>query len=325
VLKYLIFLISICSILSVAIFETIDFKFLDKNWHDLNTQFDSYLGWSPIPNTNTRKIRTNSWGFRSDEIDQEKDQIIVLGDSVAFGLGLKNEQTVPYYLNEEFKVLNYQVQNLAVSGYGVDQYYLFLKQNIEKFKKLKYVVVIICTANDYENTINDSQYGKRKPLFTLKGNEPVLSNVPINKFDLRNIFSESKMIQKLSRSPNIEKFFDEWAGHKTLSSLEGERLIRVLFEKINKLTLEHNAKLVFVLSPLKDDLFKKSSQFTFFEDLLRSQQYPYINFLDILKRQESEINSIYIDKDICHYTPLGSKILEESLSKFLKASYFQSI
>ncbi|MBI3309117.1 MAG: SGNH/GDSL hydrolase family protein, partial [Candidatus Melainabacteria bacterium] len=132
-------------------------EILNQFWHDPNTQFDPKLGWSPIPSRslnipNWGTISSNSHGFRSAEINQNKKQIIVLGDSVTWGFGVSDTETFPYYLDKMISQSGYQVSNLAISGYGIDQYYLFLKRHIEKFKDLQIVVLGICTGNDLLNT-----------------------------------------------------------------------------------------------------------------------------------------------------------------------------
>ena len=123
-----------CIILLVLVFEVRHYiknkQYINQTWHDPNTQFDPELGWSPIPNRSINfpgwgTISSNSLGFRSPEINQSKKQIIILGDSVAWGFGVNDTETFPYYLDESVSSLGYQVSNLAVSGYGIDQYYLF--------------------------------------------------------------------------------------------------------------------------------------------------------------------------------------------------------
>ncbi|MBI1858924.1 MAG: SGNH/GDSL hydrolase family protein, partial [Candidatus Melainabacteria bacterium] len=149
-------------------------EILNQFWHDPNTRFDSELGWSPIPNRSLNipswgTISSNSYGFRSAEIDQNKKQIIILGDSVVWGFGVSDTETFPYYLDKMASRSGYHVSNLAVSGYGIDQYYLFLKRHMKKFKNLQVVILGICTSNDLLNASSNFAYGKRKLLFIKKG------------------------------------------------------------------------------------------------------------------------------------------------------------
>ena len=151
---------------SIVIFVEIFFGIL--SWHDnvidpkvrmgiTATQFDSELGWALIKNAdykfNGKKITINSSGLRSPEIDTSKEHILVLGDSLAFGYGLSDKETFSHFLEKRLhsKYKNIQVLNLGVSGYGVDQYYLFLKRHIENLNP-KIIIVLICSRNDLLDT-----------------------------------------------------------------------------------------------------------------------------------------------------------------------------
>lgn len=65
-------------------------------------------------------IRTNSLGFRSPEPDPEKPTIAVLGDSIAFGYGIENDETIPAHLQTLLEN-RFNVLNTAVPGYGLGQ------------------------------------------------------------------------------------------------------------------------------------------------------------------------------------------------------------
>ena len=70
-------------------------------------KFDSELGWAPIPNKKSPislyfNFQLNSLGFRSPEIDNSKEHILLLGDSVAWGLKNNENETFSYYLSQKF-------------------------------------------------------------------------------------------------------------------------------------------------------------------------------------------------------------------------------
>lgn len=88
------------------------------------------VGRSEVP------IRTNSLGLRSPEIERQKPagttRLLVLGDSVAFGWGLRSEDTftsqlasllATVYPNQRIEVIN-----AGVSGYGTWQEVQWLQQ-----------------------------------------------------------------------------------------------------------------------------------------------------------------------------------------------------
>jgi lysophospholipase L1-like esterase len=60
-------------------------------------------------------VTTNSLGFRGPELDPNKPTIAVLGDSITFGYGLKDRETLSTRLNE--RLPDYNVLNTAAPAY----------------------------------------------------------------------------------------------------------------------------------------------------------------------------------------------------------------
>jgi hypothetical protein len=96
-------------------------------------------------------------------------RVLMLGDSIAFGPGVADDQTFSYLLHELDPTL--EVVNLAVPGYGTDQALLRLER--EGVALAPDVVVLhFCLANDIvDNALPVYLYdGRRpKPFFTLEG------------------------------------------------------------------------------------------------------------------------------------------------------------
>ncbi|MEZ4768166.1 MAG: SGNH/GDSL hydrolase family protein [Caldilineales bacterium] len=88
------------------------------------------VGRSEVP------IRTNSLGLRSPEVERTKPagttRILVLGDSVAFGWGVRSEDTFASQLASLLATVypdrRFEVINAGVSGYGTWQELQWLKQ-----------------------------------------------------------------------------------------------------------------------------------------------------------------------------------------------------
>jgi lysophospholipase L1-like esterase len=216
-------------------------------------QFDSELGWSPIPNkkitiNSYSNFQLNSLGFRSEEIDNSKEHILVLGDSVAWGFGTKDQETIPYYLNQRFPSL--QVLNMAVSGYGIGQSYLFLKKHIDKLNP-KLIIFIIYTGNDLHETGSNKAFGKNKPIFVPQNNQIKLTNGKISKFSCINLIHGSHLL----KNPFFNFLKNGLCEIKTLNLDQATQVISTLFQKINMLGLKkNNAKTLFIVSPSRNDL-----------------------------------------------------------------------
>lgn len=102
-------------------------------------QFDPVLGFSLKPDydgiwrdhENLTPLRTNSMGFRDAEILVPKPRgvfrILVLGDSMTFGMGVEQEATFPDLLeemltgNRKAGQVRFEVINAGVPGYGTAQ------------------------------------------------------------------------------------------------------------------------------------------------------------------------------------------------------------
>ena len=90
----------------------------------------------------TYQIQTNEKHLRrAKNLPYEKPEntfrILCLGDSILFGFGANNEETFTYYLekilNKKFRGTTFEVINAAAPGWGLLEYYLFLKNEGYKY------------------------------------------------------------------------------------------------------------------------------------------------------------------------------------------------
>jgi len=165
------------TIATLAVLELVlrvaDFRELREGVSErsLSYQYDSELGWVPIPNsssvvTNARTIHAkhNSLGLRDDEFSLDtKPTILFLGDSFVWGLDAEANERFTDLLKP--KIPDYKILAAGVSGYGTDQEYLLLKRLWPKVKPAV-VVLIFCTQNDRsDNSTNIRYEGYQKPYF----------------------------------------------------------------------------------------------------------------------------------------------------------------
>ena len=111
----------LASILGLILVETYFFKSNDNFFVCEICQFHPQLGWKTIPGktVSNKKVTyiTNSLGMRSKEVGFSKGHILLVGDSVTFGLGVNNNETISHYLE---KINNkHQVLNLGIPRYGI--------------------------------------------------------------------------------------------------------------------------------------------------------------------------------------------------------------
>jgi hypothetical protein len=139
---------------------------------------------------------TNSRGFRSlheFENDPERYQVIVVGDSFTFGDDIDDRETWPYQLAELDPRLN--VLNMAQTGYGIDQMYLTLKENIER-QQPRLVIAAFISDNLYRSLLKFRDY--KKPRFLLQDGQLKLTNTPIGSID--QVVAEARRSERYSHS-----------------------------------------------------------------------------------------------------------------------------
>ena len=146
---------------------------------------DDRLGWRYEPGATARhatddfdvEIHIDSCGFRRVVPVPEGTTgapVVLLGDSLAFGWGVPEGQTLADRLQA---LVKHPVRNLAVSGYATDQECLLLESDGLALAPT-WVVVVVC-ENDVAEVLRDRVYGKGKPRFVVSDNHLSLTNVPV--------------------------------------------------------------------------------------------------------------------------------------------------
>ena len=293
-------------------------------------EFDTQLGWVNLKNRKYKDkltYTTNSLGFRSEELISSKEKIIIIGDSVVFGLGVNDKETMSHYLGLELP--DYQVLNLAVGGFGIGQYYLLLNRFINRIKP-RLIVLFLCAGNDLQNTSTDESYGFSKPFFTVDKGTLLNINSVIDRYSCHNLFSTTWVLK--------QKPFSNLRGQfclKRTLDIEGSRIvILAIFERISLLAEDNGSKVLFVLSPSKSNfnekeaflefienaknrspknypnLFRNSSilmfknNLRFFRDIFQGSNFTYLDFLKSYPENKTDPDSLFIDH--YHLSSLGN-------------------
>lgn len=124
--------------------------FDDINWYCI---FDENLGWTYRKNAKGLlygvPFAINNEGYRGDDIrfdNKIKKRILMLGDSITFGFGVRNSETFSEILNDD-ETFNFEVINSGVCGYGTDQEFLLYKKYSEKIQP-DWVILNLYLGND---------------------------------------------------------------------------------------------------------------------------------------------------------------------------------
>lgn len=150
-------------------------------------EFSPLFGWRPRPDSHGVSSRSghrvdyriNSKGLRDDETPYEKPpgtfRIAVIGDSRTFGYGVMIEQHYSQLLEGYFDRV--EVVNLGVSGFGIDQSFLILKE--EGFRYAPDLVIAYVSHFGDHRHMHAVRWGKPKPRFRLVDGRLVLEGSPV--------------------------------------------------------------------------------------------------------------------------------------------------
>jgi hypothetical protein len=160
-------------------------------------QYDSVLGWFPIPEARERfmasrvfSVNNNSQGFRAPEyVPNQKPVLLLLGDSFVWGYDVEAEERFGDKLQARHPEWN--VYNLGVSGYGTDQEYLLLTRCFDTYKP-RVVFLLYCVETDHDDNSSNIRYGGfYKPYCTIEGKHLKLNGIPVPRSE-RVFFAEHK-------------------------------------------------------------------------------------------------------------------------------------
>ena len=150
--------------------------------NDKDIIHDRLLGWRMKPLYQRQGVSHNSIGFRgSREFDlfPQRKRILSIGDSFTYGLGVNDDETFSAYLEQ---IIDAEVINAGVNGYGIDQSLLMWEHNGKQFNPG--TVILGYFVDDFFRNLNSIRYGA-KPYFTFDKDKQdfLLRGVPVPDFE----------------------------------------------------------------------------------------------------------------------------------------------
>jgi lysophospholipase L1-like esterase len=286
------------------------------HWHDPNTQFDAWLGWRPIPSRRVDldwgAVETNARGFRSAPLRPDAQAVVVLGDSVAWGLGVDAQDTFAGRLDAAFAARGWQVSNLAVSGYGLGQTYLWLREQRVALPELRHAILALCADNDVDDTSSNSRYGRRKPLFRIREGTLTVEGVPIARNSLRHWYTDSRFVRGvLGRAPRLESMLLARMGDRRLDAAETNEVIRKLIVAIRDEVQARGGTLHLVLLPARRDFPTLSADYELLRQAALATGDPPTEVGELMRALELPLDALFLDAS--HLTPRGHGIVAFAL------------
>lgn len=193
--------------------------------YDSSLIFDPCVGWRLKPNLDgarkwtsefSYRVYTDARGFRVPAgVTVRRDapaDIMILGDSFAFGEGVEAEQSIAGLLAHDFPTR--RIVNTAVPNYGADQELLTL-QNTTHLLAPGSVVLLFTYINDFDEILRKSAAGIPKPWCESKDSKLVVHE-PCSFVDYLRGASillrlGARVLHALGMGVPVEHVFDEAA------------------------------------------------------------------------------------------------------------------
>lgn len=304
----------------------------------------------------TPKIIINSNGLRDKEItkipESKKQRILMLGDSFTFGMGVKQSETMPAYLQKFFGNKYTEVINAGVIGQSIDDAYMYLRE--EGYKLEPQVVIFntfvgnditelrrhqeifdesgeIVKISDTELTVDNNNQlrpiEEKKPesYFLYWLNEKI--QIIKLKFGYKKLDSPSPSLtwpvflekNHSASDPNILEYWDRYAEYlrnfQELSSRLGVKFVLNIIPMDVQVSKNYWKK--YPGMPFDEQAYEAKIPQTKLNNLSESLNINSIDLLAVLKAEEKEKNiSMYFDSDP-HFSKEGNRFAAAYLWRYL--------
>lgn len=295
----------------------------------------------------TEGITINPLGFRNPLISPSASQVIVLlGDSVPFGAGVKDDETYPFYLDSLLREVSMPVRavNAGVPSYTIRQSFDRLKLDVLKYYPHP-LLITLQAANDVSLAVQLMQdYNPNKTAVDLGFNKSWPKNRFLKKLAIIHCF-DSAVIR-----------VEHWLKNRVHNKLSGSNEVILDKEMLRnvKISLERNLEfcsrrgIKVVLFPV-NPFYYQTKNFNKNSNLAHWQEYqrylrdwvPVINSLNALLVEEtkSHPNALFFDirsildnydrdkmyLDYIHCSPHGNAVIAREFFYFLERKHLISL
>jgi hypothetical protein len=286
----------------------------------------------------------NRRGYRGklSQRESHKRRILFLGDSFVYGIGVKEDQSLPsrlaYNLNDAFDIIN-----MGIPGYGPDQSFIQLQQEFHRYKP-HLVILNLYPANDFGDL-------RRNDIYRLEGDSLIRNKTNLVSRHLpflRLIPLLSKVLYGSFFSPDIEKhmvsslFIDYYENLSVINQKEANyrtKLLQKILENMaHYLAREHSLFFVTII-PSNESLNEEfptlrkreySQPFSYCNEIaatniLTKLDLPYLDMTEALEKEQSKYavfikNDNHLTVEAIEYT---SRSLADSLTQTFEDRLFE--
>lgn len=302
--------------------------------------FSPTYGWVPRRDISLvidgRRFTLNARGHRGRELSlpkpAERRRVAVLGDSIAFGLGVSDEQTFAHLLDARPSGL--EVANLAVQGYGPGQELLVLEREALRFEP-DVVLVALCLSNDLVDAmLAVSLYDGRtpQPRFRLDGSKLVLDaaalQMPPPRRALQWLADHSHLAERLGgllgRRPGAAATHWHQRYAEALSDEAGVlRLNLAIVRRMSELCRLRGVRFLLAAFPDRAWFRDGTPLVARFLESLRAESIPVVDLADRFRRRGLRLSDVAFD-GTGHLNPAGHALTAELLEAEIAALYVAS-
>jgi lysophospholipase L1-like esterase len=286
--------------------DKINLQYTSKGLYKEKAYSSKTDGWLPNAEGSScgKPVKINSLGLRGPEIklNDDRKKILLLGDSVLFGIALDEENTIAAILRERLEAC---IINTSVIGYSTASYVEVLQAWIQK-TTLHQALLFFC-LNDVQN---DTSYVQQSGL----------SGLPA--FLLSQLRSRSKLYMLLKDliSDRSQAYF--------LNDLKDYRMEAARFSgamkdlsSINNLCKTNGIELCVILLPYEYQLRNRNQagiwapQELIIKHLL-AQPIDHLN-IDFPNLPGTLVKDLYLYADGIHFSALGHRLIGEQVAVYL--------
>jgi hypothetical protein len=248
----------------------------------------------PVYTANPQGFRDNK-DFATIDWHSGKTRVMMLGDSFLFGVHLDAQDTIPAILARKFST--YEVYNLGIPGWGVDQMYLAYKKYADVIKPQ--IVVLLYVDDDLKRIYEAFRMPENmnKPSFSLQGNRLVPRKEPEpESFWQRQLIAKSILANHFYRVYKVTEI---------------RKLAKALFAELIAATHRRGERFMVVRLPVFADLPKRTWPDVWsLKGFFAEKDCLYMNLGEHMPRDEK----FYLPND-AHFSAQGTAYVTELISK----------
>jgi len=297
-----------------------------------NYVYDPLVGWRNAPDLRRGGVVTNSHGMRNErdfelEPANGRPRLLIVGDSYAFGHGVRNEETFAHLLGVHLP--EWDVMNMAVEGHGTDQNYIMYEQYGERFHPE--IVLVGFFVHDFNrNTFSYREYAK--PIYVPQPDGSMLltrSPVQPPRRRIEEYRSGDKRIGGWSYSYVAASFQRVLSNRAKRDRSEGSlprRTLTGIMEMFVRRVRDNRATPVWIIIPSSDIETGSDSGYDDVEEFAEAEArrlgMPVLRLQPILRdhmRRYPDVALWRAGEVGGHFSAAGHRLTAESIHEFLES------